>query len=105
MCILDINECSDSNGGCDHNCTNLDGSHECSCRDGFILSGDNRMCEDIDECSVDMPCGQTCVNLPGSFRCDCRMGYALISDGTCIGMFITNISMYNYLNNKYLCRC
>lgn len=83
---LDINECLISNGGCGHNCTNLEGSYECSCRDGFILSGDNRTCDDVDECTAN-PCGQTCVNLPGGFRCKCLAGYALDKDNvSCIGM-------------------
>ena len=33
----DINECLDGNGGCEHNCTNTDGSYLCSCRNGYDL--------------------------------------------------------------------
>ena len=43
--LLDFDECVISNGGCDHNCTNLIGSHECSCREGYELGNDTRSCE------------------------------------------------------------
>ena len=79
LCAADIDECSSSNGGCAHNCTNLVGGHECSCRDGYTLGADNKTCADIDECA-DSLCGQTCVNLPGEFRCECQEGYDLDED-------------------------
>ena len=45
MCMLsDINECNRSNGGCGHNCTNTEGSFECTCRDGYLLDGDGKSC-------------------------------------------------------------
>ena len=40
----DIDECDISNGGCDQNCTNTPGSHNCSCRSGFYLETDEKMC-------------------------------------------------------------
>ncbi|XP_067933764.1 fibrillin-1-like isoform X2 [Watersipora subatra] len=37
---IDINECRNNNGGCEETCTNLDGSHQCTCdvecRRGYI---------------------------------------------------------------------
>ena len=36
--LTDVDECLESNGGCDHNCTNLEGSFECSCLAGFALN-------------------------------------------------------------------
>ena len=33
----DIDECSDSNGGCDQQCLNLEGSYECLCEEGYSL--------------------------------------------------------------------
>ncbi len=87
---IDIDECEASNGGCGHNCTNLEGSYECSCREGYELNEDLLTCSDIDECSTDMAsCDHTCVNLPGSFRCECNDGYVLDEDRTsCNGMII-----------------
>ncbi len=47
---VDIDECVVLNGGCEHNCTNQEGSYECSCRDGFALEntkdceGESRKC-------------------------------------------------------------
>ena len=83
MCIsVDVDDCDTLNGGCDHNCLNLEGSFECSCRDGFVLGEDSMSCEDIDECLI-LPsqCSHTCINLPGEFLCDCEEGYELDEDG------------------------
>ena len=33
--LLDINECLVNKGGCQHICTNTDGSFECSCNTGY----------------------------------------------------------------------
>ena len=33
----DIDECSDNNGGCQHNCTNTEGSYYCTCFNGYDL--------------------------------------------------------------------
>ena len=40
----DINECSTNNGGCQHDCVNMRGSHECRCRSGFQLSSNRQSC-------------------------------------------------------------
>ena len=42
--FADINECNINNGGCNHFCTDNDGSFLCSCRPGFTLSQDERTC-------------------------------------------------------------
>jgi len=43
---LDINECLNSNGGCQHNCTNAVGSYYCTCADtaGYSLNDDGHTC-------------------------------------------------------------
>ena len=38
-CFVDINECGHENGGCDHGCTDTQGSYYCDCRDGYYASG------------------------------------------------------------------
>ena len=46
MCYntIDINECLDDNGGCNHTCTNTPGSYNCSCYDGYLLLEDETSC-------------------------------------------------------------
>lgn len=40
----DIDECMIMNGGCDTQCTNSEGSYECSCSEGYALMPDGRSC-------------------------------------------------------------
>ena len=35
---IDINECNQGNGGCEHNCTDTVGSFSCSCNTGYQLT-------------------------------------------------------------------
>ena len=44
MHFKDIDECSGYHE-CDHNCTNIEGSYECSCDPGYELQSDNSTCE------------------------------------------------------------
>ncbi|KAJ8915206.1 hypothetical protein NQ315_015429 [Exocentrus adspersus] len=44
VCV-DVDECLDHNGDCEHICRNLPGSHRCSCHPGYLLRPDNRTCE------------------------------------------------------------
>ena len=36
---IEVNECNQGNGGCEHTCNNTDGSFSCSCNTGYQLSG------------------------------------------------------------------
>ena len=36
--VLDVNECADSNGGCNQKCVNIGGSYRCECNEGYTLS-------------------------------------------------------------------
>ena len=45
MWLSDINECAESNGGCEQNCTNSVGSYSCMCGDGYTLNNDGRQCD------------------------------------------------------------
>ena len=42
--ISDVNECDTNNGGCKQTCTNLEGSFDCSCSEGYILADDDLNC-------------------------------------------------------------
>ena len=41
----DIDECTTSNGGCQHVCNNNNGSHQCLCNDGYMPGADEYSCE------------------------------------------------------------
>lgn len=43
----DIDECTINNGGCDHNCTNINGSYYCNCSTGFLLDDDHHGCSGL----------------------------------------------------------
>ncbi|CAH3149970.1 unnamed protein product, partial [Porites evermanni] len=49
---LDKDECTLANGGCQHTCTNTDGSYKCSCYSGYQLKPDGLTCQDKDECML-----------------------------------------------------
>ena len=87
----DLNECKTDNGGCEHICTNTEGSFQCSCNDGYTLQSDGTNCTDDDECSLGAHnCEQLCINTAGGFRCQCMSGYQLKSDGVhCSGTTYT----------------
>ncbi|XP_038222042.1 collagen and calcium-binding EGF domain-containing protein 1-like [Zerene cesonia] len=41
---IDINECTDNNGGCDQKCVNDPGGHHCECVPPFTIADDGRKC-------------------------------------------------------------
>ena len=92
----DVDECLTNNGGCEYNCTNTDGSFNCSCDAGYELDSDGFNCSseiaqfhqsiifmvktlaDIDECMRNLSfCDPlaTCVDTEGSYTCPCNPGY------------------------------
>ena len=42
---IDVNECSESNGGCGQICTNTIGSFDCSCNLGYELNSNRFSCD------------------------------------------------------------
>ncbi|PIN97777.1 hypothetical protein AB205_0180870 [Aquarana catesbeiana] len=42
----DKDECSRDNGGCQHECTNTQGSYSCHCRSGFTLHENKHDCKE-----------------------------------------------------------
>ncbi len=78
----DINECSVSNGQCDHTCHNTNGSYHCTCNEGYLLLEDMRGCtgrcgHDVCGCGHDV-CGY------GHDECGC--GHAVGVVVLCVGM-------------------
>lgn len=73
---MDNNECTLGSSGCAHNCTNIEGSFQCTCTEGYVLLPDQRNCLDENECiSPDgNHCKHTCVNDVGGYRCSCFEG-------------------------------
>ncbi|CAL9686269.1 unnamed protein product [Knipowitschia caucasica] len=63
---------------------------ECSCPDGYILN--ENICEDLDECEMNMMCEQKCKNTFGSFKCSCYKGFILQDQDKCVPT--TNSSGY-----------
>ena len=64
--FVDMDECTQTNGGCEHLCHNTHGSHFCSCGKGYERSFVNpNYCTDHDECQFVEPNCHTCVNVPG----------------------------------------
>ena len=43
--ISDINECLSNTHGCEHKCTNNDGSFTCSCNTGYEVDTDRKSCK------------------------------------------------------------
>jgi len=41
---VDIDECKTDNGGCEQNCTNTQGSYQCGCFAGYIMSNVQKNC-------------------------------------------------------------
>ncbi|CAG5109944.1 Oidioi.mRNA.OKI2018_I69.chr2.g4412.t1.cds [Oikopleura dioica] len=85
---IDIDECAMTDVCHTPNtvCSNLDGSFECSCAQGFMWSADSEndlgtTCADVDECDQhetgQQACGanQKCTNTVGSYTCSCSVGY------------------------------
>ncbi|XP_016422177.1 growth arrest-specific protein 6-like [Sinocyclocheilus rhinocerous] len=81
MC-LDVDECVETPDVCGSaRCSDLDGSFDCLCEEGFVYDNITQSCVDVDECETHV-CEEECVNTPGSFRCYCdgRQGKRLGQD-------------------------
>ncbi|XP_041666800.1 low-density lipoprotein receptor-related protein 2-like isoform X2 [Cheilinus undulatus] len=77
--------CSKNNGGCSHVCVDEVWGALCACPDGFKLSANGAVCEDLDECAQQFPpCMHHCTNTIGSFYCHCRDGFKLNGNSTCV---------------------
>uniref|UniRef100_A0A8C0KET4 Protein CEGP1 n=1 Tax=Canis lupus dingo TaxID=286419 RepID=A0A8C0KET4_CANLU len=80
---LDVDECLENNGGCQHTCVNVMGSYECRCKEGFFLSDNQHTCihrleEGLSCMNQNHGCSHICKEAPrGSVACECRPGFEL----------------------------
>lgn len=44
-CLSDLNECEETNGGCEGSCCNTIGSYYCKCSSGLKLKEDGKTCQ------------------------------------------------------------
>ena len=105
LCITDwASSCHVNNGGCAHFCQQTTIGARCTCRRGYVLDPDGRLCNDVNECSYDNACSQICNNTIGSYHCSCAVGYVLRPDGHgCKAEgkpVIFNIQYVGYGNNQ-----
>ncbi|KAK7485812.1 hypothetical protein BaRGS_00022912 [Batillaria attramentaria] len=82
----DVDECQLPATNCSVTCTNLPGSYQCGCHDGYRLNPDGVTCDDINECADRTAgCQQECFNTDGSYYCGCYSGYSLTVKGCAHG--------------------
>ncbi|XP_046857298.1 neurogenic locus notch homolog protein 1-like isoform X3 [Xenia sp. Carnegie-2017] len=81
----DIKKCLFNSCNANANCTDIDGSFKCQCKEGYSGNGIN--CTNIDEC-LSHPCDDNanCTDNDGSFECQCKEGYS--GNGT----YCTNVN-------------
>ena len=51
---IDIDECSESNGPCDHFCQNTVGSYYCYCNESYLLMPDGKTCQGVLDMYLDV---------------------------------------------------
>jgi len=83
---LPIDPCESNNGFCEQTCTNYMGQPYCSCMTGFVLSVDQRSCDEVGACqsSCNGGCSHECEDRDGESVCSCPTDGEVGSDGkTC----------------------
>ncbi|KAI6653224.1 EGF-like domain-containing protein [Oopsacas minuta] len=83
MLFVDVNECADSNGGCQQKCVNTGGSYYCECGAGYNLAVDERSCYSTteDPCLLNNGgCEHICITSGNNYYCSCYVGYDLYTD-------------------------
>lgn len=68
-------------------CNNFQGSFQCICDPGYVLTADRSSCIDLDECirSPNICNNGTCINSMGSYQCQCYRGFKIGPNRDCIG--------------------
>lgn len=53
--LIDVDECQEDLHNCSHNCSNTEGSYQCTCQDGYSLDAlDNSTCHPHGTCTQRM---------------------------------------------------
>ncbi|XP_041471621.1 mucin-4-like [Lytechinus variegatus] len=105
---FDFNECGNEDANdCNQTCVNTLGSYTCSCNPGYVLSLDQKTCNEISDCT------EALMNSTGSENCTCDSGFEL-ENGTCLDFdecmadvdeCPSDISTCNNLPGDYNCTC
>uniref|UniRef100_A0A8C4L6M7 Matrilin-2 n=1 Tax=Equus asinus asinus TaxID=83772 RepID=A0A8C4L6M7_EQUAS len=111
--LCTVHMCSILEHNCAHFCINTPGSYVCRCKQGYILSSDQKTCRIQDLCAVeDHGCEQLCVNVLGSFVCQCYSGYTLFFFGRrCVAVDYCASENHFFFHecvnadSSYFCRC
>ena len=86
MGCQNIDECTRGTHTCDEDCTDNDGSYDCSCSTtGYEIKEDGKTCGDEDEClRAVSPCPEhsNCDNTDGWYTCTCDEGREMVA-GAC----------------------
>ena len=69
----DVDECEVNNGGCDHKCTNTDGSFLCKCNKGYRLDADKRKCTGMLSCILYFVCSNYYSKILYTLTLDSRL--------------------------------
>uniref|UniRef100_A0A5F5PFQ2 Matrilin 2 n=1 Tax=Equus caballus TaxID=9796 RepID=A0A5F5PFQ2_HORSE len=79
--LCTVHMCSILEHNCAHFCINTPGSYVCRCKQGYILSSNQKTCRKIDHCaSRNHSCQHECVNTDDSYSCRCLKGFMLNPD-------------------------
>ena len=108
----DKNECTNKSL-CEQDCSDTQGSYECTCNSGFQLNSDGISCDDIDECVVNEGgCSQGYRNTPGSFECcgffsNCTTDIVpyMIWGSVSSFLFILFLTLFLTILFLFICKC
>eukprot|EP00062_Callorhinchus_milii_P012065 gi/632958694/ref/XP_007895185.1/ PREDICTED: pro-epidermal growth factor [Callorhinchus milii] len=79
--LIEKDKCNPTKQDCNNICKRNPVENRCECEDGYILSQDGKVCQDVNECSFwNHGCTLGCENSPGSYYCNCPEGFVLLPD-------------------------
>lgn len=93
---IDVDECLNRNHNCTDFCVNTEGSYECKCSSGLVLSSDGQTCEASNPCTIDNGgCSQICEFDQNHIVCSCRNGFEIDSNDKTLCKDINECSSEN----------